>query len=381
MLFCSTVGFSQGIEFFKGTWEEALAESKRTGKLVFVDAYTTWCGPCKKMTRNIFPLEKVGDFYNANFINTKFDMEKGEGRKIRSKYRVSAFPTFLFVDGNGKLQYTTKGAKPADAFIKVGKTALKKADFSVDYAEKYEEGDRDPKLLHDYAKSLAKSRKPSLKIANEYLRTQDDLTSEKNLSFIYELTSESDSRIFKLLTENRAAIEKIHGKTAVNEKIEGACTKTVEKAVEFSSMELLTEAKANMSAHYPSKATAFNYTSDMMYYKGVGDGANYLKVCDKYLKKTGKNNAALHNKMANELFKGFKEDPKVMLKAEGYAKKAAQFGGLSDYHYTHALILFQNGKKSQALTAAQSAKSLGEEENSKILGKINAFIKRIEGEL
>lgn len=381
MLSFSLAANSQGIDFFKGTWEEALAESKRTGKLIFVDAYTTWCGPCKKMTRNIFPQKAVGDFYNANFVNTKFDMEKGEGRKLRAKYKVNAFPTFLFVDGSGKLQYTTKGAKPADAFIKIGETALKKADFSVDYAEKYEEGDRDPKLLYNYAKALVKSRKPSLKVANEYLRTQDDLTTEKNLSFIYHVTTESDSRIFKLLTENRTAIEKIEGKTAVSDKIEAACKKTVEKAIEFNAPDLLAEAKDNMTKHAPAKAVAFNYTSDMMYFKGMKDGANYLKVCDKYLKKTGKNNAKLHHNIAQEVFKGFQDDPKALLKAEGYAKKAAQFGGLSEYHYTHALILFKNGKKDQALTAAQTAKSLGEEENTKILGKINAFIKRIEAEL
>jgi len=381
MLALSVTANSQGIDFFKGTWEEALAESKRTGKLIFVDAYTTWCGPCKKMTRNIFPMKNVGDFYNANFVNTKFDMEKGEGRKIRSKYKVNAFPTFLFVDGSGKLQYTTKGAKPADAFIKVGQTALKKADFSVDYAEKYEEGDRDPELLYKYAMSLKKSRKPSLKIANEYLRTQDNLKSEKNLSFIYELTTESDSRIFKLLIENRTAIEKVEGKTAVKEKIEAACNQTVAKAIEFKSADLLNEAKENMRAHVPDKAEAFNYTSDMAYYKGTGDSASYLKVCDKYLKKTGKNNAALHNKIATELFKDFRNDPKALLKAEGYAKKAAQFGGLSEYNYTYALILYQNEKKDQALSVAQTAKKLGEEENSKILGKINAFIKKVEAEL
>ncbi len=381
MLFLSISAQSQGIDFFKGSWEEALAESKRTGKLIFVDAYTTWCGPCKKMTRNIFPMKEVGDFYNANFINTKFDMEKGEGRKIRSKYKVNAFPTFLFVDGSGKLQYTSKGAKPAPVFIKVGKTALSKADFSVDYAEKYEEGDRDPILLYNYAMALKKSRKPSLKVANEYLRTQDNLNTEKNLLFIYELATESDSRIFKLLTENRAAIEKAQGKTAVNQRIEAACNATVEKAIEFSSPDLLSEAKANMSAHYPEKAEAFNYTSDMSYFKGTGDGASYLKVCDKYLKKTGKNNAALHNKIAGELLKDFGTDLKVMQKAEGYAKKAAQFGGLSDYHFTHAMILLKNGKKDQALIAAQKAKSLGDEEKSKNVNKISAFIKKLEAEL
>ena len=45
-------GFSQetedeaGIQFVTGTWEEVLAIAKKAKKSIFVDAYTTWCGPC-----------------------------------------------------------------------------------------------------------------------------------------------------------------------------------------------------------------------------------------------------------------------------------------------------------------------------------------------
>ena len=69
-------GFSQGIEFFHGSWEEALEEAKKQEKVIFIDAFATWCGPCKRMAREVFPNEKVGEFYNRHFINMKLDMEK-----------------------------------------------------------------------------------------------------------------------------------------------------------------------------------------------------------------------------------------------------------------------------------------------------------------
>lgn len=116
--------FAQGIEFEQGTWEEVLAKAKKENKPIFVDAYAAWCGPCKYMAYNIFPDEKVGEFYNKNFINYKYDMEKGDGPKFASQYKVNAYPTFLFIDKDGAVQYRTMGGKQADAFIQVGEDAL-----------------------------------------------------------------------------------------------------------------------------------------------------------------------------------------------------------------------------------------------------------------
>lgn len=97
------IGFSQGIQFESGTWTDALKKAKSQNKLIFLDAYASWCGPCKKMTQNIFPNKNVGDFYNANFINTKIDMEIGGGPTIAARYKVDAYPTLLFINGDGQL--------------------------------------------------------------------------------------------------------------------------------------------------------------------------------------------------------------------------------------------------------------------------------------
>ena len=69
VVFFALIGFvaAQGIEFFHGTWVEALAEAKKQEKPIFVDAYTTWCGPCQMMSKNVFTHADVGAFFNENF--------------------------------------------------------------------------------------------------------------------------------------------------------------------------------------------------------------------------------------------------------------------------------------------------------------------------
>ena len=68
---------SRGIDFFPGSWNEALELAKKEDKLIFLDAYASWCGPCKSMQKKVFPTDKVGEYFNARFINVKIDMEKG----------------------------------------------------------------------------------------------------------------------------------------------------------------------------------------------------------------------------------------------------------------------------------------------------------------
>jgi len=72
----SISGFSQGIEFEPGSWKEVLEKAQQTNKPIFVDVYTSWCGPCKKMSKDIFPLAEVGKVYNENLICYQVDDRK-----------------------------------------------------------------------------------------------------------------------------------------------------------------------------------------------------------------------------------------------------------------------------------------------------------------
>ncbi len=127
VLFLCGVGmslFGQGILFREGSWKEMLALAKKENKLVFVDNYTSWCGPCKRMVKEIFPQQAAGDFYNARFICYKLDCEKGEGVEVARTYQIHSFPTYLFVDGDGRLVYRSGGYMPIEKFLDEGKVAL-----------------------------------------------------------------------------------------------------------------------------------------------------------------------------------------------------------------------------------------------------------------
>ncbi|MDZ4844129.1 MAG: thioredoxin family protein [Chitinophagales bacterium] len=122
----SGASFAQ-MRFFEGKWGEALKEAKSENKLLFVDAYAVWCGPCRWMANNVFPDEQVSKYFNENFINYKLDMEKGEGPKIAQNYKVTAYPTLLFIDSEGNVKHRVLGAQSVEDLIGAGKTAVQKS--------------------------------------------------------------------------------------------------------------------------------------------------------------------------------------------------------------------------------------------------------------
>lgn len=154
VLMISLTAISQGIKFQQERYADVLKMAKEQNKLVFVDIYTSWCGPCKHMAKNIFPEVKAGEFYNAHFLNLQLDAEKSEdGKMVAKKFGVTAYPTFLFIDGNGELVYRFLGGRTVDMFVKEGEKAvdayaalpeLKK------YMKKYEKGARDKEFLNQY---------------------------------------------------------------------------------------------------------------------------------------------------------------------------------------------------------------------------------------
>lgn len=379
VLFCMIQVQAEGIKFFKGTWQEALEEAKKQDKVIFVDAYAVWCGPCKRMSKNVFPNTEVGKYYNKNFINLKLDMEKGEGLVFRKKYPVSAFPTLFYIDANGKVVQKVKGARDVNGFIELGKKALSQADNSADYEKAYNEGNRDPELVYKYVRALNKARKPSLKIANEYIKSQEDLTTAQNLKFILEAAVEADSRIFGLLIKHQDKIVSISSPEAVKERIYKACENTAQKAIEFESKELLEEAKAKMKKYYPEKAKSFALLVEMDFCLAMNNAEHFVKACKTFAKTEAKGDPKVLNNIAYKIADNFQSDTKAMKQAESFAKSAAEKGNIYTYYLTYASILDINGKKTEAIAAANKSLELAKVHAKEAVRNVELFIERLAG--
>ena len=116
----------KGITFIEQDWDKALTQAKTQKKLVFIDIYATWCGPCKMLKKNTFTDQKVGEFFNKNFVNVSIDGEKGVGPSLAQKYGITAYPSLIVTDGDGKPVLYTMGYIDPATLMQFAQAALAK---------------------------------------------------------------------------------------------------------------------------------------------------------------------------------------------------------------------------------------------------------------
>jgi thiol-disulfide isomerase/thioredoxin len=143
---------ADGVQFFEGSWKALLQLAKEQNKPIFVDVYTDWCPPCKRMDKEVLPLAAVGAVYNKSFINYKLDAEKGEGIKLAKQYEVGAFPTYLYLSPEGVLLARVLDYQEPDTFIAYAQEAVKKNREQVlsKLDKQFQAGNRDLNFLKAY---------------------------------------------------------------------------------------------------------------------------------------------------------------------------------------------------------------------------------------
>lgn len=110
---------------FSTSLEKAKVQAKKENKLIFVDNYATWCGPCKKLDANVFNDKELADYFNKTFINVKIDVEKGEGPSVKQKYKINSVPTLLFLDHEGNVKHRAIGYMNKTQLLKTAKDLAK----------------------------------------------------------------------------------------------------------------------------------------------------------------------------------------------------------------------------------------------------------------
>ena len=201
------------------TLQQILAQATAEGKPVFVDCYTSWCGPCKQMATKVFPQKEAGDYFNSKFVCWKVDMEKGEGPELAKKYEVAAYPTFLILDADGTLRATQVGSAPLDKFIKTIDGLLNDEKGLPWYQKQFKDGNRDETFLQEYMDLLDSRylRNEKKQVTTTLLdgKSAEQIVADKNLfqRFLGGYYEPEDELFLNVYRQRSTILEKYGEKT------------------------------------------------------------------------------------------------------------------------------------------------------------------------
>ena len=371
---------AQGINFKTGDWTSVQEQAKAANKLIFIDVYTTWCGPCKWMDKNVFNSKEVGDYFNAHFINYKLDAEKGEGVAISKTYGVSSYPHFLFVDGDGKLVMRHSGLLDVEKILEFGEKAIhsEKEAFVMD--SEYNAGNRTPEFMLKYLAYLKERDLPTTAILVGYLEAFDKAQwlSKENLTLINRYMHSPYNKIFEHLVEQDLPDSEYYkmgmGPIPVDIYYQALSLIIKERGSQKEINKLLAHARTRLNTN---NFAYIEYRSNMLTAKRDGHWDSYTKHIITYVN-TYVDSPLLLNNYAWAFYER-KEitDPNALNEALGWVNRALE----KSYQYvildTKVAVLYKLGRKEDALVTAKEAVKLAEESGGNASSTLE-FIEKIK---
>jgi thiol-disulfide isomerase/thioredoxin len=185
----------------KINWYTSLAKAreaaKKENKILFVDFYATWCGPCKMLDAQTFPDEAFRKV-TASMVCAKIDTDKDQLSAIN--YQILSVPTLMFFTPTGEKIARFNGANeflPAQLAVKTVKGIL---DDERSLAEL-------EKQVEKQVKEDASDPVTTLRLAMIHVRRDSVERAEALLAAVERADSDNKA---KVAAERKATVERAY---------------------------------------------------------------------------------------------------------------------------------------------------------------------------
>jgi thiol-disulfide isomerase/thioredoxin len=367
LVFNQTKLYAQ-IKFEDGTWSEIKQKAKKEKKFIFLDCYTSWCKPCKVMEKEVFSNDTVANFYNQNFINVKYDMEKGIGQALSNKYAINVYPTLLILDYNGLEVTKNIGELKTQKFIEFGKNALQPKIYRTALEAEFKHGNREYSFILSYIENLNIDFSPNEMLLNEYWKTlnNQDITNSNQWYLLKVFVRTTQTLAYETLEKQENDFANIYTKDSVDYVRFNIIRREIMQIVMSNKIKpdkfKPLRTKFNNLKH-PNKDT-FLFLIDRDFYENNAMWAEYYNLLKKNVEKNVDwGNAKTLNSYAATITKNMLGKSELEY-AEKLILRAIELKENQPVFYdTLAQILLKNNKKADALQASEKCLALAKAAN------------------
>lgn len=366
MAVMATMQLTAQTEFRDITLEQALQTAKTENKLVFIDFYTDWCGPCKMMASKVFPQKEVGDYFNAKFVCIKLNAEKEDrnGKALAKQFKIMAYPTFIGLDADGKeVMRREGGTQDAQQFVNEIEAMINPELAPQKVVERYGKGERDPKLVSAYSNMLMEQshkgrtidhekEAEARKVVNDYFLSLDDgqrMADDNTFMYNIQYLGGKDDPKVEFLNKHFAEFRKQPAKADVVRSIEIyyimqmqdfiGCKKPFVK-------EEYDEVKSRINNLGMNDDHKYDAAFKMIEAHAKGDMDKYLKVAEKVFPNVPE---GLQQTVIENMGKILGDSPEMTRKGIAFIRKAYGYVDATTIYFTARKLMqmeqsLQNGR-------------------------------------
>ncbi len=388
-LYANAFVFASGIDFLNvsnnAQWEEVLKRAKKENKLLFVDFYTDWCGWCKKMDKEVFSIQEVGNYYNQEFINLKIDAENDQlGAGLAAKFKVEGFPTYLFIDSEQMVVSTLVGYQQKSQLIESGLSAISIWRLLPELKAKAQKGKLSPSETRDLAVLMAKQdgTDAAMVYANQYAKDfkNEYLSKPEDFEFAMFFLKAIDSPTFEYFSKNYRIIAQSVGVEKVDEYKYIIFEDNFMKAVAKNDEAALNRLIDKLSPIYLDGATQsendmLRFTMQSGFYERTENWEKFIELIENFRDTKAEDKAAFifgqSEKIALQL-----PDSRLIKKAIDWMQVATSQSKTFDNHFLLSILYLRNENTQEAKNQLSKAQVLAKSDEEK--EKVNELQKYIK---
>lgn len=246
-----------------------------------MDVYTDWCAYCQKLDKEVYTDQRVVDYFNANFINVKFDAETEFGRQKAYQYAVDGYPTLLFLTTDESVYEEVNGFVPSPTLIAYAKNVQEAWVQLPSLSAKYERGELSPEEQLSYIGILEKSDyEKAASVATEYIETltEEDFLKIENLWLAARFENQLSSKPFQFISTHKEEIIDAHGLTEYEDYMKAVYNDNLELAIRYGELKLLNRLIAEVLPEFVpiNQIPELAYISKSIYYGQRQEFDNYI---------------------------------------------------------------------------------------------------------
>ena len=367
IIMTNTFAQDSGVHFVHGLcWKEVIAKATKEHKYIFVDCFTTWCGPCKVMSSQIFPQKEVGEYFNAHYISVKAQMDKtkNDNEEIKARYQdasmlekeyeVHVYPTFLYFSPEGIPVHRSAGSGSAEDIINEGKKAFTTDKAFYVLLKKFKSGKiTSPAFLTLVNEAVDARESHADTLTNEYIRTQKNMFTKDNITLLVSSTHITSDTGFSIISANEKQYDSLTFK--------GAGRKIIIETLTASTYNTLYEFQKNneepnweayesvLTDKYPAYSKQTVLFSKVAFYLRAKKGKQLTESAISYFNTYPENceQESLNNWAWNIFLTC--DDTALLIKALPLSKKSFEKDNKPENIDTYASLLYRAGRKEEAI--------------------------------